>query len=254
MKGLYVYGMIEERKIKREERLQGVDFASPPTFFSWKDLEVIVSDIDDSGLEHGSLAEKMRSDTEWLKTNIILHHEVVSMVCRDHTVVPLKFGTIFSDRKSLTEELEKNYRSVKTALKEIGQKEEWALKVYVNKEEFVEKVRRKKRTEKMASDWYRERKEEEQLKEKLSKRLDALLSEIVERFRKISVKMITQDLPSIGEPVDPLRTIVLYGALLVPRERSHILKKETEKLDKRYQKAGLRLEMVGPWPPYSFVE
>lgn len=256
MKGLYVYGIIHHQDAEILPKIYGVDFASPVYTIPFQKLEAVVGDINNKKINPIALKKRMGEDDEWLKKNVILHHKVIDILHKNHPIVPLKFGTIFKSNKNLEEELSKIHKKLDNLLFKLTDKHEWSLKVFLDKEKIISKLilrnpTHKKRKAPSDIAWYKEKKEEQQVKENLGHSINDILEKIVLRLKKITKDIALLD--SMRHSETGKKQLIFNGALLLSEKSLSHLKREIKKISQKYKDLGIRLDINGPWPPYNFV-
>ncbi|MFH1140571.1 MAG: GvpL/GvpF family gas vesicle protein, partial [Chloroflexota bacterium] len=87
MEGKYIYGIINSND-EATLAITGLGGSRPAHTIAHKDLACVVSDY--SGREAGSMSR------EEVVRSLLAHQTVVEHVMREHTVLPLKFGTVLA--------------------------------------------------------------------------------------------------------------------------------------------------------------
>jgi hypothetical protein len=84
-----------------------------------------------------------------------------------------------------------------------------------------------------------------------SMKLAAVEATIVNRIASLGIEI--EPVESLGKDQDPGRSRVTNLALLLERARFDQLEETCAQLEKELDDAHLTFELIGPWPPYSFV-
>jgi hypothetical protein len=177
---------------------------------------------------------------EWLALHGVRHQQVVGEVAEQMTIVPARFGTVFSGEPALF----KNVLGKKAALKKVFARvaggDEWGVKVFAERQFTAIPV-----TEARSGKEYLQQKAA-RLK-KRPERNDQELQELATALGKIA----TDSAPS-GKVSGAQPNLLWQATFLVPRARrkqwDQALKNFVERWDGKR-----RIEVNGPWPPYSFV-
>jgi hypothetical protein len=192
-------------------------------------------------VDHASFAdavERNMENLEWLALHGVRHQQVVGEVAGQITIVPARFGTVFSGEPALI----KNVLGRKAALNKVFARvaggDEWGVKVFA---------------ERQASPVAEARSGKEYLQQKAARlktrpeRNDPELQELATALAKIA----TDSAPS-GKVSGTQPNLLWQATFLVPRNKrkqwDQVLKNFVERWDGRR-----RIEVNGPWPPYSFV-
>ena len=72
-------------------------------------------------------------DIGWLNQVAIRHHEIVRQAAESSPVLPLRLGTIFRSRASLLAAAARAQETVADFLRTLGDRQEWAVKLYLEK-------------------------------------------------------------------------------------------------------------------------
>ena len=209
-------------------------------------------------VHHGKLAAVV-SDTplrlyDPTRENLLAHELVNETVIRDHTVIPMSFGTIFRTDADVVELLRSTGTAFSDVLNTIRDKIELGLKVVWDRERVVaaleaedEAIRGLKEeiTNEAAGSTYFARMQLGRLVEAaLEERSYQLVSEIYEALRPLAVASRSNKL--IGD------NMILNVAFLVERARGAEFDTAVQELSRRHQDL-LSFKYTGPWPPYNFV-
>lgn len=78
----------------------------------------------------GKALETNMENLDWLALHGVRHQQVVGEIARQETVIPARFGTIFSGREALRKDVEGRREMLKRVLQKIADSDEWGVKVY----------------------------------------------------------------------------------------------------------------------------
>jgi hypothetical protein len=208
-------------------------------------------------------------DLAWLETVARAHHHVVDTVARLGPVVPTRLATVYHDEHRLTDVLVRRHADFTLALDRVAGRDEWGVKVYVAPGAAVAEAAggtapavagttegtapggteagttsgpgmaylRRRRAQLSAG--------EEARRAALdgAEQVHAVLGRLVVAARRHA----PQDRRLTGQS----SPMVLNGAYLADTGRGAELAATVRDLAGRYP--ALRLELTGPWPPYSFA-
>lgn len=178
------------------------------------------------------------------------------------SIIPMKFGTIFKTKEKLEETLKKHYRQFRESLERLKGKQEWAVKVYLNRKAFEEEV---KKVSKVVQEKEKEIAQlpegiayfmQKQIDEAVSKEADKAIENYTEIFFETLKKYAEAE--TKGKILEKELTgkslsMVLNAIFLVSEEKLEDFIKEIDKLNKDYKPKGFNFEYAGPWPPYNFI-
>lgn len=198
--GRYVYCIIKSPGEKKS--FENIGFGGVEVYtLEYKDFAPVVS---------SAPVKKYEVSEE----EVELHRKVVERVMKEHTVLPVAYGMVFKNKKLLLVAMSAGYKAMRKAMKEIDNRVELGVKVFLPKE---------------ASQWNG--------KEKCR-------ADFFEALKKIAVQ--SKELKLFSE------RLVLNASFLVDRDKIDDFSGEVERLGNRY--TSLKTQYSGPWAPYNFVD
>jgi Gas vesicle synthesis protein GvpL/GvpF len=249
-RGFYVYGIVGRQK-PALAGVMGVDAASPVFVLDDDGLGAIVSEVPLA--EFGD--EALRSNLEevsWVAAKVRAHEDVLERAAREAPVLPLRFGTIYRSLDRVRDFLAGDRTDLASTLEQLRGKREWGVKSLVDRDRLGQAVHASdpraaelaEATEaKPAGTAYLGRKRLERHLEARADQLAARLAgEAHERLAAVAERAVLE------------RTAGLKGAYLVDEARDDDFRRVLEDVGREYEPFGIRFELTGPWPPYSFVE
>ncbi|HEX5434393.1 MAG TPA: GvpL/GvpF family gas vesicle protein, partial [Candidatus Angelobacter sp.] len=75
--------------------------------------------------------EKNMENLEWLAVHGVRHQQVVGEIAQMETIVPARFGTLFSSQAALLKDVEARKSALKNVFNRIADSDEWGVKVLV---------------------------------------------------------------------------------------------------------------------------
>jgi hypothetical protein len=185
------------------------------------------------------LAENMEN-LEWLATVGVRHQRAVAELAAKVEILPARFGTVFLSELSLHKHVADSKKLFQSVLKKIAGSDEWGVKVFrVAQNAAVAFAEAASGTD------YLKRKAKSVMPK--TKEEDPALAEFVRVLMGLSVDTAPGGKASSGQP-----GLSWHGSFLVRRgsqkKFAAALRTFTEKSSEKY-----RVEVSGPWPPYSFV-
>ena len=268
--GYYVYGIVGGDGSQLIERLpeEGIDSSHPiyalqPSAIGHQPsaISAIVSRV--SLQEFGQEAlEANLNDIKWLEAKVRAHQGVLEAVLASHTLVPMRFCTIYRSESRVQEMLSQHCDDFVEALTRLEGKQEWGVKIYCDGETLTHRVGE-------VSDRVKELKAEMEQKSSgaayfLKKKMGEAIAEEMERVSDEYAQRSHDRLSGHAEEdiINPLQSkeltgrkdaMILNGAYLVAEEQLVAFRAELESLGEEYSDLGFSYEMTGPWPPYNFM-
>jgi hypothetical protein len=262
-RGCYVYAIIPGNGGEPAQGLpsEGIDRAYPVRVLPVQDIQAVVSEV--SLREFGQQALKVNVENmAWLENQVRAHEQVIQAVLDNHTVVPMRFCSIYRDESDLRAFLELRQNDFAQALARLQGKQEWGVKVYYEGATLAQKVSQ-------VSD--RVRALEEEIEGKSSgaayfvrRKLEGAVAEEVERVSDQYAQCAHERLSShaTDSAINRLHNkdlggrtqeMVLNSAYLVAADLLAAFHVEVESLQREHGDLGFIYEITGPWPPYNFA-
>jgi hypothetical protein len=237
--GKYVYCIIESTDALRFGPIGiGTDPSDVYTVH-FKNLAAVVSDAP---------LEVLDSTRE----NVLAHERVNETVMREHTVIPMSFGTIFKTREDIGELLRSAAEAFGDVLNKMQNKLEFGLKVLWDRDQAVREVeqededisRLKKEISGQKGPTYFARMQYGRLIDSaLQARSERYVADILEQLREVSVAS------RINKPIGD--KMIMNAAFLISRDQETAFDAKVKSIAGRFDK--LTFKYTGPWPPYNFV-
>ena len=209
-------------------------------------LAAVVNSVDSAQFNQNALRRNLE-DLEWLERTARAHHDVVHAVGSRHPIAPMRLATIYLNDDNVRALLDERAGQFASALGRITGRVEWGVKAFAvrtpdDAEPEVDVavgpgaaylLRRRAARDRATEGGQRIR--------DVAERINGLLTALAVDGRRYP----PQDPRLTGYPEE----MVLNTAYLVDQARSTEFKRAVENVDA----PGVRLEMTGPWAPYSFA-
>jgi hypothetical protein len=186
------------------------------------------------------------------RENVLAHERVNETVMRNHTVIPMSFGTVFKTSDDIVELLRSAYGAFRDVLEKMKDKLEFGLKVLWDRDVMIrqieqddEDVRRLKReiSTQKGSTYFARMQYGRLVDAALQTRSERSVVDIFEQLRDVSVASRANK--PIGDKM------ILNAAFLVARDQEAAFDAKVKQIGAQYDK--LTFRYTGPWPPYNFV-
>ena len=205
----------------------------------------------------GGSGRARTQDPAWLIPRVCQHDAVIREVMERSSVLPVRFGAVFASEQKMEGLLAQQGGEISAFLDYVADKEEWAVKGFVDLEKagtwLLETTpslseQRRRMASSPGARYFQE------------KQLRAEVHRCLRLWRNGVAEQVHGELKRLAEGACGLRLqekeadgeMMFHCAFLVPKERLADLGGCVEQLRVRYDKQGLNLHAIGPWPPYSF--
>ncbi|WP_208545534.1 GvpL/GvpF family gas vesicle protein [Streptomyces sp. Tu 2975] len=228
-------------------------------------LVAVVSEVRAEDFEEAPLRERLE-DLEWLAGTARAHESVVRAVSAVTGVVPLRLATVCRGESGVRRLLDEGHHRFTTNLDRLEGRVEWGVKLYAEPDhesdpaptaapEAVpgqgQQTQGGNGAASPGRDYLRRRLRSRQSREKSWAHADALARQLhTELSRCADGQRLHR--PQSGQLARASGVNVLNAAFLVRREESDAFVGQVERLTPR--NAAVRVELTGPWAPYSFAD
>jgi hypothetical protein len=238
-RGKYVYCIIQT---KEPLRFGPIGIGAEPAEVHTVSYENIAAVVSDTPIEvHDPTRE-----------NVLAHERVNETVMRNHTVIPMSFGTVFKTREDIIELLRSAYDAFHDVLVKMQDKLEFGLKVLWDRDVIIREIERededvrrlKTEIESQKGSTYFARMQYGRLIDAaLQGRSERFVADIFEQLREVAVASRANK--PIGDKM------ILNAAFLVARDSEAAFDARVKQIGAQYE--NLTFKYTGPWPPYNFV-
>jgi hypothetical protein len=242
---VYLYAVTDAADAQ-DHAISGVEGA-PVRRVVAEGLAAVVSSVDAERFSEEALRRSLE-DLQWLEKAARSHHEVVASVARSGPVAPVRLATVYLDDQNVRALLHERASALHRALGRVRGRSEWGVKAFaVPSDEADDQDETTDGAKPGTSYLMRRRAERDRAADGVRAAVEA--AEAV--HREISdVAVATRRY----EPQDPRLSgrreqMVLNAAYLVDDAEVAAVRRLVEDGDVRV----LRLELTGPWAPYSFA-
>jgi hypothetical protein len=186
------------------------------------------------------------------RENVLAHQRVNETVMREHTVIPMSFGTVFKTGDDIVELLRSAYDAFIDVLNKMEDKFEFGLKVLWDRDMIIrsieqedDDIRRLKNeiSSQKGSTYFARMQYGRLIDQALQSRSERYVAEIFDALRDVSVA--SRSNKPIGD------RMIMNAAFLVARDREADFDARVKEIGGQYEK--LTFKYTGPWPPYNFV-
>jgi gas vesicle protein GvpL/GvpF len=237
---LYLYGISRPWKSKPHKvKSPGVDGVHAVEALPCGEFLCWVSPVN-----HVAFSRELESNMEnleWLALHGVRHQQVVAEIAKSVTIVPARFATLFSSEAALQKDVANRTSALKKVFSRITDADEWGVKVLVEEQPTVAAG-----PTAVASGRDYLQQKAARIK-KRPERADAEVEEFAAALEKVAADSAPSGKVSGSQP-----GLVWQATFLVPRTQRKPWEAVLQEFVQRWQ-GRRRIEVTGPWPPYSFV-
>ena len=231
-RGKYVYCVIQSAEPLKFGAAGIGDNGSEIHTIHHRDLAAVVSDVPLGVLDS-------------TRENVLAHERVNEIVMRDHTAIPMSFGTVFKTRDDIVQLLGSAYDAFGDKM-EFGLKVLWdrdsVVKDIEDEEEGIHRLKNEIALQK-GSTYFARMQYGRAIDAALQSRSERYGSEILDRLRDVAVAS------RINKPIGD--KMIMNAAFLVSRDQETAFDTRVKSIAAEHDK--LTFKYTGPWPPYNFV-
>jgi len=223
-------------------------------------LGALFSTVPTAAYDEESLPARL-SDPEWAAVRGMRHQRVVEHFARRAAVVPLRFGTLFLQRRRIAAMLADRAAELEALLERLRDRDEWSVSLSCQREQLLAGLDAvNPRLREAAARAAQASPGQAFL---LRKKLDGFRAEEARGEAARAAREVEEMLGTVSDATARLRllkvleaeegTPVARLAFLVARAEFGRFREAAEDLASRYAPLGFRLALTGPWPAYSFA-
>lgn len=189
-------------------------------------------------------------DPGWLEQTVRAHHDVIGTLTQDGPVLPVRFATVYRDDQRVVATLEDQRRDLLRALEQMAGRTEWGVKVYVDPQRATTAGEARAADESRPGTAYllQRRAQQEGRSQVLRRAMDEA-QQIHAALARTAAASTCHPLQT-SEASGRREPMVLNAAYLMEDDRFSVLEDLVGTVAAGHPE--LRVEVTGPWPPYSF--
>jgi hypothetical protein len=254
-RGVWVYAVTGTAGVSSPGAARGVA-GGPVRAVTEAGLTAIVEDVPLDAFGESALRRNLE-DLAWLETAARAHHRVIDAAARDGPVVPMRLATVYRGEEGVRAALADRAVDFRGALSRIGTQQEWGVKAYAVPPRTAAPPAPGTRPPASAASpagagaaYLRRRREQISGQEKARRAtLEAARAVHAELSRLAAqTRLHPPQAPQLSGNSDQM---ILNAAYLLDGERRGELAALVTALAEQHP--SVRLELTGPWPPYSFA-
>ncbi|WP_338933009.1 GvpL/GvpF family gas vesicle protein [Streptomyces netropsis] len=254
----YVYAVTRPFDGTLPEGLAGVAGA-PPRLLAHDGLLAVLGDVPADDFSEEPLRARLE-DLDWLTSTARAHEAVIGALTAVTSPLPLRLATVCHDDGGVRRLLDSGRERFTRCLERLDGRVEWGVKVYAR--EAPETPRDDTGSVGSAGsaapkeaasgrDYLRQRLRQRNARSSILSEADTGSRRLHEELSRCAEDVRVHRLQDARLPGVP-RGNVLNAAYLLPREQSEAFVEEVRRIGAR--SSGIRVELTGPWAPYSFAD
>lgn len=215
-------------------------------------LTAAVSQVPADDFQEDALRSRLE-DLDWLEAVARAHHTVVETLAAHTTVLPLRLATVYLDEDRVRAVLRADAEMFEQALERVAGHVEWGVKIYLEARADAETPAAETGSAEglgAGRAYLRARRVQRQARDE-SFRAARQVAERVEAIGRDAASGHARHRVQQGELATGAGENIVNDAYLVPRETAEEFR--TRVVDAARDLAGVRIDVTGPWAPYSFA-
>ena len=214
-------------------------------------VAAVVGTVPGAEFEQGPLQDRFE-DLAWLEQMVRGHHRVIDAVARTSPLLPVRFATIYHSDQRVASMLRERGGKLLRTLGQLAGRSEWGVKVYADLRSTDAFDGASIADEQHPGTAYLLRRKAQQ------EDRHRALRQAGEEAQQVHVALAATAAASTCHPLQTSEAsgrrepMVLNGAYLIEDDRRPALEAKVDALAADHPR--LRLEVTGPWPPYSFSD
>ena len=249
--GTYVYCVLAVRKPLQAPRgISGPPGTGRPRLLPIKPGRYLaVSDAPLDRFGQDQVAAYL-SDLQWVSRAAVAHEAVIaSLLARSDAIVPMKLFTIFASDDRALEQTREDWTRIERVLRRVTNQVEWGVRLSLDE-------RRRPRSSsdgKAASglDYLRAKRRIHTAAAEQS-RTDS--QHVTATLRALSAVATDARRREVAGTSEDKHRLLMDAAFLVPRQKAVRFRTAVKRHARELARSGYRVQLTGPWPPYSFIE
>lgn len=199
-------------------------------------------------------------DLAWLDRQARWHMELLQQLCRQQTVVPFPFATVFEAEDRLAQQVRSSYEQAAASLQRLQNKQEWDVKLFVHSSTVNEFVGRARSLSSLSQAMQHEgvgkafllkktyqRRSQQLIQAHVAQTRDTCLSQLHPLSQQIQL------IPMPEAQKNAEHKAVFRAAMLIDQQQVERLEATLSQLEHQLAPQGFSLQASGPWPAYHFV-
>lgn len=250
----YVYGVVRSVASLERDALTGVRGVAdaPVTLVHHGAMAAAVSPVPRSDFSEAALKTHLE-DLDWLETVARAHHHVVETLGAHTTVLPLRLATVYLDDARVHDMLGEREKTLAALLDRFADHVEWGVKVYADASATPDRPPPADTADEPdpGRAYLRQRRRQRHAREDAWSSAAEVVRRIKDQVGDLAVAR-ARHRPQQGRLAGGAGENIANDAYLVPRRHAEEFRARV--LQAAEGLTGVRVEVTGPWVPYSFAQ
>jgi hypothetical protein len=246
--GIWVYAVAETARAGVPTDVPGVA-GRPVGAVAAAGLTAVVSEVDLAEFGEQALRRNLE-DLAWLEATAWAHHRVIDAFARSSPVVPMRLATVFGSTGRVAAMLEERACDLSAALALVDARTEWGVKVYAVERQSPPAGPAGGAPSRPGAAYLLRRKAELSASEDAKRAAAASAADLHAALSGLAAAALVRP-PQGPQLTGGAGQMIFNGAYLVANEHSADWSAAVKDLADRHP--AIRVELTGPWPPYSFA-
>jgi hypothetical protein len=258
---IYLYGVILAEELENSDipAIIGIDQKRVSIIY-FKELAAVITPVNPHKYSQQQI-DHLLKDPEWLKEKAFHHHEGISVIHNEFTILPMSFCTIFQNEDNLKSLLNEQYDMILHNLKTLKNKQEWNIKIYCNSKQALSYVvHHSPKVLELRENIANMPKGKQFI---MKKKLDQMITNELEKEQSLWWQRIEQQLQSLfsvsrirknwgREITERTDDMIVNCDFLIDKKKSEQFLTKVQELEHPFSVLGCTFQVSGPWPPYHF--
>ncbi|MGA5195250.1 GvpL/GvpF family gas vesicle protein [Streptomyces exfoliatus] len=224
---------------------------APPRIVRVGNIAAVVGSVPEADYSEAALRNHLE-DLDWLEEVARAHHSVVEFLAARTTVLPLRLATVYRDDDSVRAVLREGERAFAGMLDRFAGHVEWGVKVYADPVAASDAAAAEEPAESDPGRAYLRRRRQQRDAQGAAR---SAAVEAVTRIRETAGELAVERVghrPQQGRlAASGVGENLVNDSYLVPEDGSGAFHERVRRAAR--EMTGVRVEVTGPWAPYSFV-
>ncbi|MFD8544823.1 GvpL/GvpF family gas vesicle protein [Streptomyces sp. NPDC059649] len=215
------------------------------------DVVVAVSAVPAADFDEGALRSHLE-DLDWLEAVARAHHRVIEALAARTSVLPLRLATVYLDDESVRLMLADRRRAFADRLTELAAQTEWGVKIYAEEAAPPEAPEEPSAGQDLSPGraYLSRRRAQRHARQDAFRHAEEVARRVEDTARTYAVDQVRHRAQQ-GELAKGPGENVVNDAYLVPQQDAEDFRAEVLRAGEGFP--GVRVEVTGPWAPYSFA-
>ncbi|MEV6162077.1 GvpL/GvpF family gas vesicle protein [Streptomyces sp. NPDC052052] len=215
------------------------------------DVVVAVSPVPAEDFQEAALRAHLE-DLDWLESVARAHHRVIEALAARTTVLPLRLATVYLDDERVRQMLDARREAFAERLSDLAAQVEWGVKIYVEAPAATGTPAEPSAEPDLSPGraYLSHRRAQRHARDDAYRDAEQAARRVEEAAREVAVDRV-QHRPQQGELARGPGENVVNDAYLVPLAQAEQFRTAVMQAAEGLQ--GVRVDVTGPWAPYSFA-